>query len=120
MSADEKKLLEFFRQLGESERDSLLAFGEFLVSRSQPPNLEPQPLPEPRHVPRPETESVVGAIKRLNAVYHMLEDKSGLLNETSVLMTQHVMQGRPAGEVIDDLEAVFARFYNDWQAGQGK
>jgi len=28
-------------------------------------------------------------------------------------MTQHVMQGRAVDEVIDDLEALFARFYQE-------
>ena len=40
-------------------------------------------------------------------------DKPQLLNESSVLMTQHVMQGRDVNEVIDDLEVLFARFYQD-------
>jgi hypothetical protein len=49
-------------------------------------------------------------MKRLSATYHML-DKSKLLNETSALMAQHVMQGRPAHEVIDELEVVFELHY---------
>jgi hypothetical protein len=38
-------------------------------------------------------------------------DKAKLLNETSALMAQHVMQGRPAEEVIDELEIVFEMHY---------
>ena len=34
-----------------------------------------------------------------------------MLNETSTFMTQHIMQGRAAAEVIDDLEAMFRNFY---------
>jgi hypothetical protein len=34
-------------------------------------------------------------------------------------MTQHVMQGREAGEVIDELEAVFARAYERLRAERG-
>jgi hypothetical protein len=34
-----------------------------------------------------------------------------MLNETSGLMTEHLMQGRPAPEVIDELEALFRRHY---------
>jgi len=71
---------------------------------------------QPRYTPRPEQESVVAAIKRLNATYFMLEDHAGLLNEASVLMTQHVMQGRDINEVIDELETVFARFYGEWRS----
>ena len=40
-------------------------------------------------------------------------DKPELLNETSVLMTQHVMQGRDIEEVIDELEVLFRRFYDE-------
>lgn len=38
-------------------------------------------------------------------------DRSKLLNETSALMAQHVMQGRSAVEVIDELEVVFQTHY---------
>ena len=40
-------------------------------------------------------------------------DKSLLLNETSALMTQHVMQGKDAVEVIDELELLFRRVYEE-------
>lgn len=63
-------------------------------------------------IPRPEEESVVAAIKRLSESYHMLE-RSALLTETSSLMTAHVMHGRTADEVIDDLEALFQRHYEE-------
>jgi hypothetical protein len=33
--------------------------------------------------------------------------------ETSSLMTAHIMRGRPAPDVIDDLEALFERYYRD-------
>jgi len=42
----------------------------------------------------------------------MLE-KPELLNASSVLMTQHVMQGRAIDEVIDELETLFERFYQE-------
>ena len=38
-------------------------------------------------------------------------DRAKLLNETSVLVSQHVIHGRDAREVIDDLEALFRRHY---------
>jgi hypothetical protein len=53
---------------------------------------------------------VVKAIKRLSESYFML-DKDHMINETSALMAQHIMQGRAAAEVIDELEAVFSRHY---------
>lgn len=119
-TAAEKKLLAQFQQLSDVQRETLLSFAEFLASQTSAAPAERHPPAEPRDIPRPEEESVVAAIKRLNATYFMLEDRSGLLNETSVLMTQHVMQGRDISEVIDELETVFAGFYADWRAEQVK
>lgn len=109
MSPAEKKLLSVFKKLASDERENLQAYAEFLLTRHRE---TPQSIPEPQHVPRAENESVVAAIKRLSASYSML-DKPKLLNESSVLMTQHVMQGRAVDEVIDELEALFARFYQE-------
>jgi hypothetical protein len=107
MKATEKKLLKLFAGLPEGERATLLAFAEFLHARSES---VPPAVPRPNEIPRPAEESVVGALKRLSATYPMLE-KAKMLNETSVLMAQHVMQGREAGEVIEELELVFRRHY---------
>jgi hypothetical protein len=104
-----------FRALAAAERDTLLAFAEFLAQRGAP-TPEPHRGPrEPIPVPRPSTESVVAAIKRLSKTYAML-DRGPMLNETSALMSAHVLQGRSASEVIDDLEALFARHYRDYRA----
>lgn len=109
MSPAEKKLLSVFKKLAASERENLQTYGEFLLVQHQ---ATPQIIPEPQLIPRGENESVVAAIKRLSASYSMLE-KPQLLNESSVLMTQHVMQGRVVDEVIDELETLFARFYQE-------
>ena len=45
-------------------------------------------------------------------------DKAKMLHESSTLMTQHVMQGRAAADVIDDLEAVFRRYYEEFAASE--
>lgn len=102
----EKRIVELYAQLPEAERKSLLDFAEFLASRCKkaPVSLEP------RDIPRPEEESVVAAMKRLRETYHML-DHSRLLHEASGLMAQHLMQGRPAPEVIDELEEMFLRHF---------
>jgi len=110
MSPAEKKLLTLFKRLSETDRQSLMAFAEFLRSRDEA--APGGPVPEPQPIPRPESESVVAAIKRLSATYPML-DRPELLNESSTLMTQHVMQGRAAAEVVDELEALFRRFYDE-------
>lgn len=107
MKAEEKKLLELFRGLPGPERASVVQFAEFLASRAAPP--EPQIL-EPLPIPRPDDETVVRAIRRLMQTYPML-DRGMLLHETSHYMTQHVIHGRPAAEVIADLEQMFASHF---------
>jgi hypothetical protein len=112
----ETQLAELFRKLPAAEQTSLVAFAEFLLSRSGavPARIaapaEPKVIPEPEPIPRPEQESVVKAVKRLAQTYPML-DKSKMLNDTSTLVMQHVIKGRDAVEVIDELEMVFERYY---------
>jgi hypothetical protein len=108
MSADEKRLLELFRRLKAERARSLIEYAEFLAAREGPG--ESGAPPKPLDVPRPGDESVVKAIKRLTATYPML-DTSHLLNETTALVGQHVMEGRGKAEVIDELESVFEAHY---------
>ncbi len=112
-SALERRLLKAFAGLTPEQQATVADFAEFLAARGagEEADAEPAPPAEPVPIPRPEKESVVAAIKRLTATYPMLE-RSAMLNETSSLMTQHVVQGRPAREVIDDLEALFRRHYD--------
>lgn len=113
MSQTQKRLQELYSRLDKNDQESLLAFAEFLLTRSAGQTLTESAIPsEPELAPRPEDETVVAAIKRLSKSYSMLESGK-LLNETSTLMTQHVMQGRDAAEVIDDLEALFRRLYQE-------
>ncbi len=107
-SKPEKRLAQIYAELPEAERKTLLDFAEFLASRSEP--VEPESL-ELKPIPRPADESVVAALKRLRETYHML-DHSKMLNEASALMAQHLMQGRPAVEVIDELEEIFQRDFD--------
>lgn len=111
MTSDEKKLLQHFRALPENGRLSLLDYAEFLATRA-----ENQPAPAsvtPLDMPRPAGESVVKAIKRLMATYPMLA-RDQLLHETSALMTRHVVHKHPAAEVIDELELLFRRHYDQY------
>jgi hypothetical protein len=112
MKPIEKKLLKLFNRLGAPERDMLLGFAEYLAARAEGVVSMNQTVGAPLDIPRPEKESVVAALKRLSSTYHMLDDPR-LLNEASVLMSQHVMQGREAGQVIDDLQVLFEKFYQD-------
>ncbi len=108
-----RRLLRLFDGLdGEAQR-TLLRFAEFLAQEKDAGRetaVGDRRPPQPRSIPRPKDESVVKAIRRLADTYFML-DKDALLNETSTLMAQHVMQGRSAAEVIDDLERLFREEY---------
>lgn len=112
----EKRLAAIYASLPEAERKTLLDFAEFLASRcesGEPVSLEPEP------IPRPQEESVVAAMKRLRQTYPML-DHSKMLHEASALMAQHMIQGRDAVEVIDELEALFRRDYDSMVAERGE
>jgi len=115
MAADEARLIEFFRRLPAAQAEQLIEFAEFLATRHA---IEPAATAiEP--IPRPAQESVVKAIQRLAATYPML-DRRKMLNATATLMAQHVMQGRAAAEVIDELEIVFRRHYEALEGTKGE
>jgi hypothetical protein len=109
LSSEQRRLLSLFGALSVQDRASLLAFAEFLTTRegAATEKSAPQAL---QRTPRPEQESVVSAMRRLSADYAML-DKSVILHEAAGLMAQHTMQGRPATEVVDELEGLFDREY---------
>ncbi len=111
LSPDRQRLLDLYGRLDPAARETLLSFAGFLVERATPGEAAAAvERPVPVEIPRPSQESVIAAIRRLSASFHML-DKSLLLHETSELVTAHIMQGRPAAEVIDELEVVFRRHY---------
>nr|VFJ60768.1 MAG: hypothetical protein BECKDK2373C_GA0170839_108412 [Candidatus Kentron sp. DK] len=118
MTPETKRLTRLFSQLSRDDRKTLLAFAEFLAERGGV-SAEEAPPKEPVAIPRPEKESVVGAIRRLSRTYPML-DKATMLNETSSLMGEHVLHGQPAREIIDRLEAAFERHYRDFSATAGE
>jgi hypothetical protein len=99
MSGQERRLLDLFHRLDGRGRDSLLDFAEFLAGR----------LPAPRRGPieRPAQETVVQAIRRLNRAYPSLK-RHRLMPRVEQLLASHMVDGRPAGEVIDEIEALFA------------
>lgn len=122
----EQRLADLYAALGEVDRHALLAFAEFLAAGGPRPAPAHIPAPEsapeppagpaaarfatPAPLPRPPEERVIAAIRRLGVGYPMLE-RGAMLHETAALMSQHVVQGRPAAAVIDDLEALFERHY---------
>jgi hypothetical protein len=110
MTPDERRLLRAFRALPETQQQGLLDYADYLNSKAAP-QAQAMPL-APLDIPRPEKESVVKAIKRLRQTYPMI-DRAKILHETSALMTQHLVHGKAAAEVIDELEGLFRRHYEE-------
>jgi hypothetical protein len=112
----EKRLAEILNRLPAAQAGALLDFAEFLLMRhgSDGPvetgKISAVEIPAPTDIPRPAEETVVKAVKRLRATYPMLDARK-LLNQTSELMTQHLVQGREAIEVIEELEILFRSSY---------
>lgn len=110
MNGEVQRLIELARSLAPEQRQTLLEFAEFLAARRGKVAVA-EPVAEPQHEPRPDNETVVRAIQRLTRTYPML-DRRKLLVETSRCVESHVMQGRAAAAVIEELEVVFARHYD--------
>lgn len=100
----EGRLLGAWRRLDADRRVALLEFAEFLAARAK--------VPRSAHVStlRPEGESVVHAVRRLNGSYPML-DRGPLVRPVGDLLSEHLVDGRAAVAVIDDLEALYAAAY---------
>jgi len=102
-------LLQHFRSLSQESAETLLSFADFLSSREQQ---EPVNNLEIKQIERPQEETVINAIRRLSETFPMLE-KDRLFHETSGLMNQHMLQGRAAKDVIDELEQLFRQHYDN-------
>jgi len=110
MNAKERELLVLFRKLSEQQKSHLLSYAEFLSAQTQ--SIERQ-VEQPHDIPAAENESVVAALRRLSKSYFMLENRA-LLNDATQLMSQHVIQGRDAIEVIAELEELFRVGYQTY------
>ncbi|MDH5710642.1 MAG: Crp/Fnr family transcriptional regulator [Gammaproteobacteria bacterium] len=108
MSRNSRSLVEIFETLDADRQASLLDFAEFLQSKG---NLALKEVIPPVLIPRPESETVVGAIKRLKQTYPMI-DSMKVFSSASELMTEHMVKGRDANEVIDEMEKIFEDFYS--------
>jgi hypothetical protein len=116
-------LVALLDRLSAADLEAVTRFAEFLFSRQDSaavdwiaaggepqPAAEPAEIPPPEDIPRPDDEKVVAAVKRLSKTYFML-DKKTMLGVTSDLVTQHILHGREAAEVIDELESLFEQHY---------
>ncbi len=108
MTGNERRqaLLAAFDRLDARRQDVLMEFAATLAAHDDaaPTAVRPEPYP----ADDPVNESVVAAIKRLTCMYPAA-GRRRLMGPVSVLMAQHALQGRPAKEVIDELETVFER-----------
>lgn len=113
---DEKetsRLLSIFESLNQERKHSLLEYAEFLQSKGDLVTQEVAPVVA---IDRPDEETVVGAIKRLKLTYPMVESMS-VFSASSSLMTEHMINGRDAVEVIDDMEKIFDQAYQSLLQG---
>jgi len=107
MKRDAKALADLFNALDSAQQQSLFDYAEFLRSKAATGKQE---ITEPVDVPRPEDETVVGAIKRMKQSYPMI-DSMEVFAIASNLMTDHMVKGREAEEVINEIEALFENTY---------
>jgi hypothetical protein len=102
-------LLNLFDSLDQERQTSLFDYAEFLLSKGGPVVKE---IGEPLPVPKPDTETVVGAIKRMKQTYPMV-DSLQVFSTASDLMTEHMVKGRDVDEVIEEIETLFEQTYRD-------
>ena len=100
-------LIDLYEAMDDNRKKSLSDFADFLYAQAEPISKEILP---PDDVPRPEQETVVGAVKRLKGKYFMVESMS-VFSEASALMTDHMVKGRDVVEVIDEMEILFGDAY---------
>ncbi len=112
MNKTETKLLNFFSDLDKNDQSSVLSFAEFLLNKAKQEG-RLIVVDQPVDIVRPEEERVVAAIKRLSATFPMLK-KNSMLNETAALMSEHILKGRAAKDVIDELESLFKARYKEF------
>jgi hypothetical protein len=102
----EARLVELIARLGVHESAMLLEFAEFLAARAGPAATARVVTLRPAH------ESVLQAVRRLNRSYPML-DRPRLMRPVGDLLSQHLVDGRDAVAVIDELEALYAAAFRD-------
>jgi hypothetical protein len=101
------ELVDLASRLADDDRRTLLEFARFLAARRDRAAAAPR-----IDLARPAAETVVQAVKRLNASYPMLERRR-LVTRVGVLLSSHMVDGRDAASVIDDLEALYVAAYRE-------
>ncbi|MDP2829058.1 MAG: hypothetical protein Q8O37_10685 [Sulfuricellaceae bacterium] len=108
LSVEDKKALQLFRALDASQKQTAVSFMAFLATQASGQKSQEAIKPEP--IAKPKEESVIKAIKRLRSSYPML-DQNQLFHVTSEKMMDHLMHGKTAPDVIDELEILFLQKY---------
>jgi hypothetical protein len=109
MKRDTKALVDLFNALDEDRQASLFDYAEFLQSKG---GAVKRDIGEPVEIAKPDNETVVGAIKRLKQTYPMI-DSMAVFAVASDLMADHMVKGRDAEEVINEIEALFETTYTE-------
>ena len=107
MFKSSQALIDLYESMDAANKKSLSDYADFLYAKAVPVK---KIVPLPEDLPRPQVETVVGAIKRLKAKYHMIDSMS-VFSAASSLMTDNMVKGRDVAEVIDEMEVLFDRAY---------
>ncbi len=107
-----QKIKRLLSQLDEAHQQAVFDYATFLVKQYSIDKTRETDR-KPTAIERPERETVIAAIKRLKKTYPML-DTDIMLNETSALMGQHILKGREAPDVIDELQSMFQAQYEQY------
>ncbi|VAW54001.1 hypothetical protein MNBD_GAMMA05-1633 [hydrothermal vent metagenome] len=102
-------LTDLYEAMDDQRKQSLSDFVDFLYAQADPISKE---VPQPENISRPETETVVGAIKRLKLTYPMIGSMK-VFSAASSLMTEHMVNGRNVIEIIDEMEVLFVNAYDE-------
>ena len=98
----------YYQHLPKEQQATLLEYAEFLHGKYGTKQKVKETI---NPVQAPEGENVVQAMKRLSRTYPML-DKTIMLGPASDLLSQNLIHGKNAGEVIEKLEKLFLDEYN--------
>jgi hypothetical protein len=100
------RLVALLEKLDDEGRRTLVEYAELLASR-----IDRSAASSPPSAPPP-GETVLQAVRRLNRTYPGSR-RGALLQPVGELLAQHMVDARAAGEVIAELEALYARVHAD-------
>jgi hypothetical protein len=99
-------------RLSDDQQQSVIDYSSFLVHQSEQPLVCREEVVA-NLIERPAQETLAAAIERLKASYFML-DSDDMLNDVSVLMGRHILQGLEVSVAIDELQLCFQSYYRQY------